>query len=100
MALQMKLSFSLSRLVTEAAHLVAAQLGRKEVPIEPILEFFRDRLYQSFRDAGLPHDLVEAVMRCGFDDILDVEHRTTALVRLADTDNWRTVVAAVERTAK
>jgi glycyl-tRNA synthetase beta chain len=98
MALELELSFSLSAVVTSAAGAVAAQLG-KPVDGSPVLDFFRDRLYQSFRDAGHAHPLVMAALAAGYDDILDTERRVRALERIADSDNWRTLVAAVERTA-
>ncbi|MFW5798648.1 MAG: glycine--tRNA ligase subunit beta [Planctomycetota bacterium] len=99
MALEMELSFSLRGALDEAAAPLARQLKRDGMPVDEVTAFFRDRLYQSLRDQGYPHDLTTAVLAVTHDDILDLGHRLGALARIAEGDNWTMLVESVQRTA-
>ena len=79
-----------------------------KVPIEPILGFFRDRLYQAALDRGLAHDLVRSVMAVGFEDsgtgaagawnIANFWKRLGALQQCSRQQWWPALVELVDRT--
>lgn len=72
-----------------------AHLGKVE---EDVTAFVQDRLYYYFLDAGFPHDIIRAVLKPAFDDLLDLNRRLESLNALTGTHDWHKLVTAVERT--
>jgi glycyl-tRNA synthetase beta chain len=70
---------------------------RKNV-IQELMEFFRDRLYQTFLERGYRYDIINAVLAAGFDNVADVSRRLNVLSRLSKTEQWPGLVEVVERT--
>ncbi|HHT9119896.1 MAG TPA: glycine--tRNA ligase subunit beta [Candidatus Hypogeohydataceae bacterium YC41] len=69
----------------------------KKVETE-LLEFFRDRLYQTFLDRGHRYDIINAVLAAGFDNVADFSRRLEVISRLSQTHEWQGLVTVVERT--
>ena len=81
---------------------VAAALGAldpKAGAAGEILAFFRDRLYQLCVDRGVRHDIVNAVLAAGFDDIPDFFRRLDGIVEESESSHWSEVVFLVQRSA-
>jgi len=64
-----------------------------------VLEFFVSRLRPLLLDKGMRHDVVEASL-CGFNDILDVTEKASALNPLANEGWLRGVVASADRLSR
>ena len=62
-----------------------------------LLSFFHDRLKVSLRDAGARHDLLDAVLTEGSDDMLQITQRVAALSRLLDTEDGKNLLAGYRR---
>ncbi|WP_298333490.1 glycine--tRNA ligase subunit beta [uncultured Erythrobacter sp.] len=68
--------------------------------ILPILEFFADRLKVQQREAGVRHDLIDAVFALGGeDDLVRLLGRVHALQRFIETDNGANLLAGYKRAA-
>ncbi|MDO8137199.1 MAG: glycine--tRNA ligase subunit beta, partial [Candidatus Brocadiales bacterium] len=63
-----------------------------------ILDFFRDRLYQTFLERGYRYDILNAVLGAGFDNIGDFCHRLEVITQFSKTPEWQGLVTVVERT--
>jgi glycyl-tRNA synthetase beta chain len=98
----------LERGIAERAMSKARELARSERVAEQALEvyetkirdligFFHDRLKVSLRDAGARHDLVDAVLTEGADDILDITRRVEALGSLLDSADGKNLLAGYRR---
>ncbi|WP_422373036.1 glycine--tRNA ligase subunit beta [Hoeflea sp.] len=74
----------------------AAELTAKE---EDLLSFFHDRLKVYLRDQGARHDLIDAVITPGSDDLLDITRRVEALGAFLDTEDGRNLLAGTKRAA-
>ncbi|OGX04919.1 MAG: hypothetical protein A3G87_01040 [Omnitrophica bacterium RIFCSPLOWO2_12_FULL_50_11] len=66
--------------------------------LQELLEFFRDRLYQTFLEEGYRYDIINAVLAAGFDNIADFSRRLGVISRLSQTHEWQGLVTVVERT--
>jgi glycyl-tRNA synthetase beta chain len=65
-----------------------------------VLDFFADRLKVQQRDAGVRHDLIDAVFALGGeDDLVRLLARVTALQEFIASDDGRDLVTAYKRTA-
>jgi len=64
-----------------------------------LLAFFHDRLKVSLRDAGLRHDLVDAVIAVDSDDILQITQRAEALSALLSNADGQNLLAGYKRAA-
>lgn len=108
-----QLDVRLSDLVRAAEQSLEAQSSELsaedlKVPVERVLEFFRDRLYHAAVDAGHPHDLVRAVLSAGFENEVPAERlnynvavfwdRLRALEQCAEREWWPDLVELVDRT--
>jgi len=77
-----------------------------EVPVEQILGFFCDRLYQTALDRGFAHDLVRAVLSVGLEpsdreaawNVRDFWKRLQALQQCSRQPWWPALVELVDRT--
>lgn len=63
-----------------------------------IKDFFRDRLYNYYLEKGYRYDIIESVMKSGFDNISDFLHRLKIVTRISKTPIWHSLVTVVERT--
>ncbi|MGR3302508.1 MAG: glycine--tRNA ligase subunit beta [Candidatus Scalindua sp.] len=65
---------------------------------EQIMDFFKDRVYNIYLERGYRYDIVESVMKSGFDNISDFVCRLEVVTRISKTPIWQNLVAVVERT--
>jgi glycyl-tRNA synthetase beta chain len=63
-----------------------------------IMDFFKDRIYNTYLERGYRYDIVESVMKSGFDNISDLLCRLEAITKVSKTQIWQNLVAVVERT--
>lgn len=63
-----------------------------------ILDFFKDRLYHTFIDRGYRHDIINAAIASGFDDIVDLSQRLQIILEMSTESFWSDLVTVVERT--
>ncbi|MFN3466104.1 MAG: glycine--tRNA ligase subunit beta [Candidatus Brocadiales bacterium] len=70
----------------------------KGTTLQELLEFFKDRLYQTFLEKGRRYDIINAVLAAGFDNVADFSRRLGVISRLSQTDRWQGLVTVVERT--
>lgn len=78
----------------------AAKFGASEIAeCQDLLAFFHDRLKVSLRDAGLRHDLVDAVIAADSDDILQITQRAEALSALLSNADGQNLLAGYKRAA-
>lgn len=63
-----------------------------------IIDFFRDRLYQTFSERGYRYDIINAVLGAGFDNVSNFCHRLCVISSLSSTPEWQGLVTVVERT--
>jgi len=66
---------------------------------DDLLSFFHDRLKVYLRDQGARHDLIDAVITPGSDDLLDITRRVSALGAFLDTEDGRNLLAGAKRAA-
>jgi glycyl-tRNA synthetase beta chain len=92
-----ELVLSLGKVLAKADSLLPAGLRRASL-VDEVTEFVQDRLYYYFLETGVPHDIIRAVLKPGFDDLLDFSRRLESLGALAGTHDWHKLVTAVERT--
>ncbi len=64
---------------------------------EELLSFFHDRLKVYLRDRGARHDLIDAVISDGADDLLMIVARIEALGNFLETDDGANLLAGVKR---
>jgi glycyl-tRNA synthetase beta chain len=65
---------------------------------EQIIDFFKDRIYNIYTERGYRYDIVESVMKSGFDNISDLLCRLEVITKISKTTIWQNLVAVVERT--
>ncbi len=63
-----------------------------------IMDFFKDRIYNAYLEKGYRYDIVESVMKSGFDNISDLLCRLDIITKISETTIWQNLVAVVERT--
>jgi glycyl-tRNA synthetase beta chain len=79
--------------------------GKLRLPIQSLCEgnaqleeFVRERVRYYFQEIrGFKYDEVNAVLVSGWDDLLDVEERLTALVAVRSSDNFEPLAASFKR---
>jgi glycyl-tRNA synthetase beta chain len=79
--------------------------GKLRLPIQSLCEantqledFIRERVRYYFQEIrGFKYDEVNAVLICGWDDLLDVEERLNALVAVRSSDNFDPLAASFKR---
>ena len=64
-----------------------------------LLAFFHDRLKVYLRDSGARHDLIDAVITPGSDDLLTITRRVEALGSFLDTEDGKNLLAGTKRAA-
>jgi glycyl-tRNA synthetase beta chain len=80
--------------IDEDADLIAFSF---KVPTKELLSFFHDRLKVYLRDNGARHDLIDAVLSEGDDDLLLVVRRVEALGKLLASDDGANMLAGTKR---
>ena len=65
--------------------------------IDDLLAFFHDRLKVYLRDQGARHDLIDAVITPGADDLLMIVKRVEALGEFLETEHGGILLAGVKR---
>jgi len=63
-----------------------------------IMDFFKDRIYNTYLEKGYRYDIIESVMKSGFDNISDLLCRLEVVTKISKTQIWENLVAVVERT--
>jgi glycyl-tRNA synthetase beta chain len=89
---------SLDNVAGQAADSKAAHRLDRTTP--EVLDFFADRLKVQQRDAGVRHDLIDAVFTLGGeDDLVRLLARVTALQQFVGTEDGRDLLTAYKRAA-
>lgn len=73
--------------------------GIKGEKSKDLLAFILDRLKGSLKDKGLRHDIIDAVLANGGDDLVDLVNRITALQAFIDTADGENLLAGYKRAA-
>ncbi|MGR3180016.1 MAG: glycine--tRNA ligase subunit beta [Candidatus Anammoxibacter sp.] len=66
--------------------------------LNQILEFFKDRLYQTFIDRDYRYDVINAAIASGYENIFDLTQRLQTISAMLNEDFWQDLVTIVERT--
>jgi glycyl-tRNA synthetase beta chain len=72
--------------------------SQKGIALEEILGFFKERLSNMLIEDGSRHDIVDAVLATGFDDIIGVYERLDAIEAVSGQEYWEGLCEIVERT--
>ncbi|MBZ9606076.1 glycine--tRNA ligase subunit beta [Phyllobacterium chamaecytisi] len=79
---------------------IRGQLSERSQPILlDLLSFFHDRLKVHLRDLGARHDLIDAVLTEGADNLLLIARRVEALVVFLNTEDGKNLLAGTKRAA-
>lgn len=98
-----RLLLSIKDVVTNSLSLLAEHgagcgVNTHDDTLKQILEFFKDRIYQTYIERGYKYDLINAVLASGFDDLIDLSERMQTLSQLSGEALWPDLVTVVERT--
>lgn len=94
------LRLSLARVFSEGAKLFLEQEIEVENVTEELLDFFADRLKVQQREAGVRHDLIDAVFALGGeDDLVRLLARVKALQSFIETEDGTNLLAGYKRAA-
>lgn len=92
--------FALRRAALGVIRLLTENDIRMRVAEGDLLEFFADRLKVQQREAGVRHDLIDAVFALdGEDDLVRVLSRVTALQAFVETEDGTNLLAGYKRAA-
>lgn len=69
----------------------------KDVCVTDLLSFFHDRLKVYLRDMGARHDIIDAVLTFGADDLLMVARRVEALTAFITSEDGKNLLAGTKR---
>jgi glycyl-tRNA synthetase beta chain len=86
----------------EAQHLEGSRMvfARRDAAAKELVDFFADRLKVQQREAGVRHDLIDAVFALGNeDDLVRLLSRVNALQSFIKTDDGANLLAAYKRAA-
>ncbi len=91
-------SISLRELIGESLGLLKekSELPSGEVE-DSVLEFFKQRFLSLLITRGIPHDVLEAVLEVGFDDVVDCHSRIGALAAAKERKEFAALVVAFKR---
>jgi glycyl-tRNA synthetase beta chain len=99
-----KLPLSLSKLMAAAREQYAGNEAEKKFTLkdeayaEAIRNFFRERLEFYLRDIlGLAHDVVNATLGAGADDVVDVVARAQAVAKVRPSSDFESISVAFKR---
>lgn len=71
----------------------------KEEILNQIMDFFKDRIKNLFRDLGIRYDVIDAILSSNIDDIADMYARANALNSWIDKDELVEMLTAFNRVA-
>ena len=71
----------------------------KEEVLNQIMDFFKDRIKNLFRDLGIRYDVIDAILSSNIDDIADMYARAMALNSWIDKDELVEMLTAFNRVA-
>ncbi|MBS6023122.1 MAG: glycine--tRNA ligase subunit beta [Paeniclostridium sordellii] len=71
----------------------------KEEVLKQIMDFFKDRIKNLFRDLGIRYDVIDAILSSNIDDIADMYARANALNSWIDKDELVEMLTAFNRVA-
>lgn len=97
-----KWSLSLDRLIAIACEAYASTGLRfnDEKTNATIHQFFEQRLLKIFKDMAMPNDIVQAVMKVGYDDLYDVILRAEALSAYVKSDDKDAVKRTLDNSGR
>jgi glycyl-tRNA synthetase beta chain len=79
---------------------IRGQLSERSQPVLlDLLSFLHERLKVHLRDLGARHDLIDAVLTEGADNLLLITRRVEALVVLLNTEDGKNLLAGTKRAA-
>ena len=93
------LDISLKELVDLSLNNYSFLEFNKEEVANQIMEFFKDRIKNLFRDLGIRYDVIDAILSSEIDDISDMYTRATALNSWIDKDELVEMLTAFNRVA-
>ena len=93
------LDISLKELVDLSLNNYSFLEFNKEEVANQIMEFFKDRIKNLFRDLGIRYDVIDAILSSEIDDISDMYIRATALNSWIDKDELVEMLTAFNRVA-
>jgi glycyl-tRNA synthetase beta chain len=92
--------FALRRAALGAIRLMTESGARLPISDAGLRAFFVDRLKVQYRDAGVRHDLIDAVFALGGeDDLVRLLARVTALQNFVETEDGKNLLVAYKRAA-
>ena len=92
-----KLDISLKELVELALNNYSNLEFNKEEVVNSIMEFFKERIKNLFRDLGIRYDVIDAVLSSEINDISDMHLRATELNNWLDKDELVEMLTAFNR---
>ena len=94
------LNLSLGNILESAlSNLPDKSIGNnKETITVQIRDFFKDRLCHNYLDRGYRYDIIESVLKSGYDNISDFSYRLEIVTKISQTSIWKSLVTVVERT--
>ena len=96
--LDKKYVLSLKQSIKKAVALIGDKIERPAEEItEDVLGFFRGRLSNLFISRGFSHDVVEAILSLGIDDMADIASRIDALQQMKKEPDFEPLATAFKR---
>ncbi len=92
-----KLDIDLKELVSLSLENYSNIEFNKEEVISSIMEFFKERIKNLFRDLGIRYDVIDAVLSAEIDDISDMHQRAVELNNWLDKDELVEMLTAFNR---
>ena len=88
----------LNDLINQALELLQSKIEQPtETVAAEVLEFIKGRFFHSLTATGIPAGVIEAVLAVGFDDIVTVHKRISALDRFRHRDDFADLSTAFKR---
>ncbi len=88
----------LKELIEEGLRLLKEKRTRDEEEVKrEVEEFFKARLYNQLISSGYPHDVIDAVLSSGWDDIVDAVNRVKALSSFKGTPDYKPLGLTIKR---
>ncbi|GJQ58753.1 MAG: glycine--tRNA ligase subunit beta [Candidatus Scalindua sp. AMX11] len=73
--------------------------GRDTVAVhQQIMDFFKDRLRHNYLERGFRYDIIDSVLKSGYDNISDFSFRLKIVTKISQSPIWHSLVTVVERT--
>jgi len=89
---------SLGELIDRALELLGDRMEREPQQVkEEVLSFLRQRVYHLWVSEGFRHDLVDAVLSAGLDDLVATRNRLEALQEFSQDPNFEALMTTFKR---